>query len=186
MAKMGGVCLAVTLDTRADITLLPAELESVKEYTRKTALLKGVWDEHRAAPVAKVKLTIGNIEVRGTATMVPRIQLGWKRTIAFTLDDPKQMDLLYKLNQIRNQNHAKEDRRYIPVKVNSDGEITGAMIVADLPKGDVRLERLQKQKSGTRFTTPDVELKLVNESRENTQTTTLTTQRWLKLRLLER
>jgi len=57
MAMVGGVCIPITLDTGADITLLPAELDCVREYTGKTALVKGVWDEPRAAPVAQVELT---------------------------------------------------------------------------------------------------------------------------------
>jgi len=39
MARVGDVCLPVTLDTGADITLLPEELKCVKEYTGRTGQL---------------------------------------------------------------------------------------------------------------------------------------------------
>jgi len=44
MAKVGGICIPVTLDTGADITLLPAESDCVEQYMGKTAVVMGVWD----------------------------------------------------------------------------------------------------------------------------------------------
>jgi len=168
MAKAGGICIPITLDTGADITLLPAELQCVREYTGSTALVKGVWIEPRSAPVAQVELMIGNTEDRGTAAMVPGAQLGWEGTLAFSLDNPEQVDLLHRLNQDRINNYSKRNRRYIPVSVSSEGEIEGAVMIADLPQGDKRLERVQKQKPSGQVITPDLEMKHANRSNENT------------------
>jgi len=123
MAKMGNVNLPVTLDMGADITLLPAKLARVEnKKTEKTALVKGVWDETRAAPLAQVHLVVGEVEVRGTTAMVPGDQLGWEETLAFSLDDPKQVDLLQTLNNNRKERYGN-DSRYIPMKVSKEGSM---------------------------------------------------------------
>jgi len=93
MAKVGGVSLPVTQDTGADITLLPAELGGVNDQTERTAIVKGVWDQPRAAPVAQVQLVVGEVELKVTAAMIPGNQLGWEGTLALSLDDPDQVEL---------------------------------------------------------------------------------------------
>jgi len=167
MARVGGVCLPITLDTGVDITLLPAELDCVQEYTGRTAVVKGVWEEPRAAPVARVEMRIDDIQVKGMAAMVPGVQLGWEGTLAFSLDDPEQIELLCKLNQNRIKKYGKEDRRYIPVRMSRTEVIEGAVMVADLPQGDERLERLQRQTPSNQLMTPDVEVNSENEGNEN-------------------
>jgi len=113
MARVGGVNLPVTLDTGADITLLPAELGNESDKTGRTAIVKGVWDQPRAAPVAKVQLAVGETQLQVTAAMVPGAQLGWEGTLAFNLDDPNQLELLGRLNQMRKDKYGVDDRRYI-------------------------------------------------------------------------
>jgi len=114
---------------------------------------------------------VGEVKVKGSAAMVPGIQLGWEGTLALSLDNQDQMALLNRLNKIRIETHAQADRRYIPVQVNSDGEVQSAVMISDLSQGDVRLETLEKRATGAQFTltTPDVELNIVSEEPDNTQ-----------------
>jgi len=164
MANLGGVCISVTLDTGAYITLLPAELECVEEYTGKTTIVRGVLSEPQAAPVAMVKLTIGHMEVKAKSAMIPGDQLGWEGTLALSLDDPEQVKLLGKLNDIRKEKYGKEDRRYLPVVVTREG-VQDAIMVADLPQGDTRLEHLR---SDNQFVMPEAEGMVVSSTQEET------------------
>jgi len=116
--------------------------------------------------VALVKMTIGDTVVKGTAAMIPAVQLGWEGTLAFSLDDPGQMKLLSKLNEIRKMKYGKEDRRYLPVEVTDKG-VRSAIMVADLSQDDERRESLYK--SDQHFTTQDVVEEIEGSTPEETQ-----------------
>jgi len=86
--------------------------------------------------------------------------------LAFSLDDPEQMKLLTKLNEIRKEKCGKGDRRYLPVEVTDKG-VQNAIMVADLPQDDKRRESLYKPDQ--LFTTPDVVEEIEGSTPKETQ-----------------
>jgi len=103
--------------------------------------------------VAQGQLAIGGVGLQVTTAMIPGEQLGWEGTLAFSLDDPKHVELLGKLNKMRKKKYGTEDRRYVPVRVIR-GKVEGAVMVTDLPSNDKRRHKLHAGNS--QGTTPDM------------------------------
>ena len=73
LATVGGISMPVTLDTGAEVSVLPAEADCVLRYTGEEVTLIGVLDNltSRTAPLAEAELTIGGEVVKMVAAMVP-------------------------------------------------------------------------------------------------------------------
>jgi len=168
---VGGVCIPVTLDTGADLTLLPVKFDCVKRYTGESSIVRGVGNTPQLAPVAEVEFHVEGVKMEALAAMVPGDYIKWEGALAFSLEDDKHWEWLSKINKLRKKVHALKDRRYIPVHVDGDGKIQGAVLVSDLPEGDERLDDLAKlsEVSNNTQTTPMLEATFSDKPDRDTQ-----------------
>jgi len=154
LAEVGGICIPATLDTGADVTLLPKELDCVKQLTGETTTVKGIGNETMKAPLAEVEFLVEGKKMSATAAMVPGEFLGWEGALAFSLDDEKMFEILCELNKRRQERYKDNSRLYIPVTVGSDREIKGAVLVSDLLDNDERKDELKEEP--TKESTPKI------------------------------
>ena len=124
LATVGGISMPVTLDTGAEVSVLPAEADCVLRYTGEQVTLMGVLDNltSRTAPLAEAELTIGGEVVKTVAAMVPGEFIKWEGALAFDTDDSSSLDSLIRLNKVRVARY-KDDRKYSPVMVTQDDHI---------------------------------------------------------------
>ena len=143
LATVGGISMPVTLNTGAEVSVLPMEAECVKRYTGETVTLGGVFDNatSRQAPLAEAELIIGGETVNTIAAMVEGQYINWKGALAFDTDDEKALELFGRLNRIRANNY-KGDRKYSPVIVMGTGHIQGVVMWADIPKEVIQQENM--------------------------------------------
>ena len=134
LATVCGISMPVTLDTGAEVSVLPAEADCVLRYTGEQVTLTEVLDNltSRTAPLAEAELTIGGEVVKTVAAMVPGEFIKWEGALAFDTDDSSSLDSLIRLSKVRVARY-KDDRKYSPVMVTQDGHIQGAVMWADIP-----------------------------------------------------
>ena len=134
LATVGGISMPVTLDTGAEVSVLPIEADCVKKYTGETVTLGGVFDNvtSRQAPLAEAELCIGGEIVTTVAAMVEGQYINWEGALAFNTDDNSELELFGRLNNLRMSKY-QGDRRYSPVGVTDKGDIQGAVMWADIP-----------------------------------------------------
>ena len=134
LATVGGISMPMTLDTGAEVSVLPIEAECVKKYTGETVTLGGVFENatSRQAPLAEAELYIDGEIVNTVAAMVEGQYINWEGALTFNTDDDKELELFSRLNTLR-VNKYKGERRYSPVVVTDSGDIPGAVMWADIP-----------------------------------------------------
>ena len=136
LATVGGISMPVTLDTGAEVSVLPEEADCVLRYTGEKVTLTGVFDNltSRTAPLAEAELTIGGEVINTIAAMVPSDYINWEGALAFNTDNSNSLNSLTRLNNVRLKTY-KDGRTYSPVMVTDEGHIQGAVMWADLPVG---------------------------------------------------
>ena len=103
LATVGGITMPLTLDTGAEVSVLPIEADCVKRYTGETVTLGGVFENatSRKALLAEVEIVIGGDVVTTVAAMVEGEYINWDGALAFDTDSDKSLELFGKLNRIR-------------------------------------------------------------------------------------
>jgi len=73
LANVGGISLPVTLDTGAEVSVLPEEAECMQRLTGETVTLMGILESSvpTTVPLAEVELSMGGEEITTIAAMVP-------------------------------------------------------------------------------------------------------------------
>ena len=134
LATVGEITMPLTLDTGAEVSVLPIEADCIKRYTGETVTLGGVFENatSRKAPLAEVEIVIGGDVVTTVAAMVEGEYINWEGALAFDTDSDKSLELFGKLNRIRAERY-KGDRLYSPVTVTDNGHVQGAIMWSDIP-----------------------------------------------------
>ena len=155
LAAVGGISMPVTLDTGADVSVMPEEADCVLRYTGEIVTLTGVFDNltSRTTPLAEAELTIGGEVINTIAAMVPGDYINWEGALAFNTDDSNSLNSLNRLNNVRLKMY-KDGRTYSPIMVTDEGHIQGAVMWADIPVGvkqQVKTETQPVKQGGTRL-----------------------------------
>ena len=151
LATVGGISMPVTLDTGAEVSVLPIEAECVKRYTGETVTLGGVFENatSRQAPLAEAELCVGGEIVTTVAAMVEGQYINWEGALAFNTDDNSELELFGRLNKLRMSKY-QGDRRYSPVVVTDSGDIQGAVMWADIPAEAFQQENVSESEVAQR------------------------------------
>ena len=141
LATVGGITMPLTLDTGAEVSVLPIEADCVQRYTGEMVTLGGVFENatSRKAPLAEVEVIIGGEIVKTVAAMVEGEYINWEGALAFDTDSEDSLELFGKLNRIRAEKY-KENRLYSPVTVTDSGHLQGAIMWSDLPSHERQLK----------------------------------------------
>ena len=134
LATVSGISMPVTLDTGAEVSVLPEQADCVLTYMGEKVTLIGVFDNltSRRAPLAEAELTIGGEVINTIAAMVPGDYINWEGALAFNTDDSNSLNSLNRLNNVRLKTY-KDGRTYSPIMVTDEGLIQGAVMWADIP-----------------------------------------------------
>jgi len=89
----------VVIDTGADLTLLPIELDCVKKYTGESSVVRGVGNTPQLAPVAEVEFVVEGVKMEALAAMVPEEYIKWEGALAFSLKNDRHWEWLSKINK---------------------------------------------------------------------------------------
>ena len=95
LATVEGITMPVTLDTGAEVSVLPMAADCVKRYTGVTVTLGGVFENatSRTAPLAEAEIVIGSELVTTVAAMVEGEYINWEGALAFDTDNEKALEL---------------------------------------------------------------------------------------------
>ena len=103
LAKVEGYSIPMTIDSGAEISVIPKELVDVVKYTGRTEVIKSYAesDEPREVPVAEVTMEIGGHKVVREVALVDWNTLSWRGSFASKFNDTEDVSLYIELSKIR-------------------------------------------------------------------------------------
>ena len=102
-AKVEGYSIPMTIESGAEISVIPKELVDVVKYTGRTEVIKSYAesDEPREVPVVEVIMEIGGHKVVREVALVDGNTLSWRGSFASKFEDTEDMSLYIELSKIR-------------------------------------------------------------------------------------
>ena len=115
MASVNSNLMPMTLDSGAEMSIVPREFVRESEYMGETLKFMGVLinHEHSEAKVASVKITIGHESIQEQVLAVLGEDLGYKAVLRFCCRDPEQLDRVAKMMSWKHT-LPEDQKRYVP------------------------------------------------------------------------
>ena len=128
LAKVEGYSIPMTIDSGAEISVIPKELLDVVKYTGRTEVMKSYTEsyEPREVPVAEVTMEIGGHKVVREVALVDGNNLSWRGSFASKFNDTEDVSLYIELSKIRCSLRGNQ-LKYTPAGKSAGGEVLGAV-----------------------------------------------------------
>ena len=124
---VGPYRIPITLDTGADITVVPEEAVEQDQFTGETCELRSFNDGKSRGRKCVVKVTVGEHKLTREAVTQPGNSLGWSVCLRVNLADSGDRSIL--LDQIiRRADMQKKDLLYVPPKVREEFLLSGILV----------------------------------------------------------
>ena len=99
MAQISGILVPVTIDSGAQITVVPEELVKQTEFTGETTTFKDIMEGQHTGRLANIVLQIGGQEYPRKAVAVPGSDISWTVAMSIPLKNKEEINrLLYQLD----------------------------------------------------------------------------------------
>ena len=95
MAEMSGILLPVTLDSGAQVTIVPEEAVKESEFTGETTRFSGIMHGEYSGKLANIVLQIGGETFARTAVAVPGKDISWTAAMSFNMKDMEEFKRLH-------------------------------------------------------------------------------------------
>ena len=119
--------MPITLDTGAEITVVPEETVAEDQFTGETKVLKAFNNTESSGKVCIVTITLDEYSFQKEAVTQPGSSLGWSACLSLNLAEEKERDIL--LQQIARRTAMSEsDTRYLPPQVREGILVSGVPI----------------------------------------------------------
>ena len=128
MAEMLGILLPVTLDSGAQVTIVPEEAVKESEFTGETTRFNGIMHGEYSGKLANIVLQIGGETFARTAVAVPGKDISWTATMSFNMKDMEEFKRLHHQLNLSSQ-LTEEDTHFLPPRME-EGTIRGAVRVS--------------------------------------------------------
>ena len=131
LAEVSGTKIPLTLDTGADISIVPSEVVKSHEFTDETFTFKTVLSDEKGyeGKVANVTFRVGKDVFNRKAVAVPGHKISWTAALNINPGDRSQLDKMYyhisKTSQL-----PEADTHYLPPRMQ-DGKVMGAVMVSE-------------------------------------------------------
>ena len=154
--------MPITMDTGAEITVIPEEAVQPHQFSGESRVLKSFNKAESRGKVCTVDVTIGNTILQKKAVTQPGASLGWSACLSLNLADPEERDIL--TQQIANRaGMTQKETRYLPPEVREGVWVSGipineTKVVKKIDKWDgekQEKEPVQPEQTGAQVTTED-------------------------------
>ena len=137
MGQMSGILLPITLDSGAQVTVLPEEIVKDSEFTRERTRFKGIIQVEHEGRIANVSIQIGGEQFERKAVAVPGRDISWTAAMSLNLRNQEELKkLLHHLQQTSLL--PEEETHFLPPRME-DGKLKGAVsqgiVVAEEEQG---------------------------------------------------
>ena len=131
MAMINEVRIHMTIDSGAEVSIVPLELVKPEELTGDSTKCKGSFDKQTwtDAKIAHVTITISTESLQTKVLSVPADDLGWIALLSVDMGDSEQMARVTKLVQEKNK-LSEQEIQYLPPH-HSEGKVQGAVLVCE-------------------------------------------------------
>ena len=130
--------MPVTLDTGAEITVVPEEAVDAHQLTGESRTLRAFNNSESVGKVCIVKVTVGDHVLQKQAVTQPGASLGWSACLSFDLTDPVERGVL--TDQIsRRAVMAHRETLYVPPEVRE------GMLVSGIPVKEAKVVKKVKE-----------------------------------------
>ena len=131
MASVNNHLLPMTLDSGAEISIVPQEFVNPSDFTGESLKFKGVLAKHAwtEARVANVPITIGPESFQERVLAVPGEDLGWTAVLRFDCGDPEQLQRVGKMMEWKRA-LPEDQTQYVP-PTKQEGLVKGAVLVSE-------------------------------------------------------
>ena len=129
MGHINGVLLPITLDSGAQISLVPVELVQDDQFTGRNTTFKTVLQsQSRTGRLAEVTLQIGGETYTRTAVTVPGEDIAWTVATSCKMTDTQEQPRLVQ-QLIMTSQLPEEDTHFLPLRME-EGVVKGAVRVS--------------------------------------------------------
>ena len=126
--------MPVTLDTGAEITVVPEEALDASQFTGESRTLRAFNNNESVGKVCIVEITVGDQVLQKQAVTQPGASLGWSACLSFDLTDPVERGVL--TDQIsRRAGLTHRETLYVPPEVRE------GMLVSGIPVKEAKVVR---------------------------------------------
>ena len=131
MGKVNGVTLSITMDSGADVSLVPIEAVKQSDYTGETSGIQSFirGQVHREVPIVNITLEINGDTLTEKAGALPGEDLDWTAVYSARTRNKTNMERFQKAMILR-QSMADDQIRFIPPKVDK-GTLKGAVLLSE-------------------------------------------------------
>ena len=129
--------MPVTLDTGAEITVVPEESVDPHQLNGETRTLRAFNNSESLGKVCRIEISVGDHVLQKQAVTQPGASLGWSACLSFNLTDPVERDVL--TDQIsRRAEMTDRETLYVPPEVRE------GMLVSGIPVKEAKVVKKVK------------------------------------------
>ena len=110
MAELLGILLPLTLDSGAQVTVVPEEAVKDSEFTGETTKCNGIVNEGYLGRLANITLQIGGESFHREEVAVPGQDIAWTADMSVNLDDMQELQKVH--HQIHLSNKLPEEETH--------------------------------------------------------------------------
>ena len=119
--------MPITLDTGAEITVVPEEAVQPQQFSGKSRTLRSFNNTESVGKVCVIHVKVGDYILQKEAVTQPGASLGWSACLSFNLADPVERDALTKQIAERAGMSHKETL-YVPPEVREGMLVSGVLV----------------------------------------------------------
>ena len=128
MGQMAGILLPITLDSGAQVTVVPEEVVQVSEFTGESTKFKGIIQGEHMGRLANVIIQIGAEKFPRQEVAVPGKDISWMAAMSFDMGDLDELQFLHHhLHKTRQL--PEEETHFLPPSMEQ-GKLRGAVTVS--------------------------------------------------------
>ena len=119
--------MPITLDTGAEVSVVPEEAVEPHQFTGKERTLKSFNNTESIGKVCTIDVTVGDQVLTKEAVTQPGVSLDWSACLSFDLKDPEERDVLTRqIEQRASLSH--NDTLYVSLEVREGILVSGVLV----------------------------------------------------------